>query len=97
MADTVTQQVDLAQFNRLIHDLIHGGMKRNTFQTWELDLMLDLESCRIRNAARDEVLRRYQRAVQKRFAAGVLEMLTVSAFVAAERAHRRRPKAAPEP
>jgi hypothetical protein len=55
----------LAQFNRLIHELLRGNLTRNTFRPWEVDLLLDIEACALREASRRETLRRYQRAVQR--------------------------------
>ena len=34
----------LALFNRLLQELISGTFRRNSFQTWEIELLLDLES-----------------------------------------------------
>ena len=55
----------LAQFNRLIQEVLRGNMTRNTFRPWEVELLLDIEGCGLRDAARRETLRRYQRAVQR--------------------------------
>jgi len=40
-------------------------MHRNTFRPWEIDLLLDIESCNLREASKRETLRRYQKAVQR--------------------------------
>ena len=55
----------LLQFNRLMRELLRGKINRNTFQPWEVEILLDIENCRIRESARENVLRRYQRAVQR--------------------------------
>jgi hypothetical protein len=55
----------LAQFNRLIQELLRGNLNRNTFRPWEVELLLDIEACGLRDASRRETLRRYQRAVQR--------------------------------
>jgi hypothetical protein len=55
----------LAQFNRLIQDLLRGTLKRNTFRPWEIELLLDIQDCNLREKNRREILRRYQRAVQR--------------------------------
>lgn len=87
------QNVELGQFNRVIQELIQGGIKRSSFQRWELEFLLDLELCRIRKSSRAEVLRRYQRAVQKRISAGEPGFPKLSAFVETERARRSKPVA----
>jgi len=57
----------LAQFNRLIQELLRGSMNRNTFRPWEVELLLDIEACHLRDSSRRETLRRYQRAVYMLF------------------------------
>ena len=37
----------LAQFNRLMQELISGTFRRNSFRPWEIELLLDLESCEL--------------------------------------------------
>jgi hypothetical protein len=60
----------LAQFNRLIQELLRGNLTRNTFRPWEVELLLDIEACGLRDTSRRETLRRYQRAVQRRMEKG---------------------------
>ena len=60
----------LAQFNRLIQELLRGSMNRNTFRPWEVELLLDIEACNLRDSSRRETLRRYQRAVQRHMEKG---------------------------
>ena len=55
----------LAQFNRLMQEVLRGNMHRTTFRPWEVELLLDIESCGLMDSSRRETLRRYQRAVQR--------------------------------
>jgi len=59
----------LSQFNRLIQELLRGNMNRNTFRPWEIELLLDIEACNLRDSSKREILRRYQRAVQRQILA----------------------------
>jgi hypothetical protein len=59
---------EMTSFNRLIQELISGAVQRNTFTQWELELLLDLQTSRMRKSSRPEILRRYLRAVQQHFA-----------------------------
>lgn len=52
----------------LIHDLIGGTIRRNTFTPLELDLLLDVQASQMRKSAKQEMLRRYLRTVQQQFA-----------------------------
>jgi hypothetical protein len=59
------------------------------FTQWELDLLLDLQTCSIRKCARADVLRRYLKAVQQHFAEdNTSSLLRLSAFVEQESHHR---------
>ena len=89
MTEGLIENVEIGQFNRLIQEIIQSSLKRSTFQTWELELLLDLESCRIRRSAREDLLRRYQRAVQKQLGgSGNGAISRISDFLANERGKR---------
>ena len=53
------------RFNRLMQELIRGNMNRNTFHPWEIEILLDIEACQLREPVKRETLRRYQKAVQR--------------------------------
>ena len=63
--ETLDSEAILARFNKLVSDLLRGTMNRNTFQPWEIEILLDIEACNIREAVKRETLRRYQKAVQR--------------------------------
>ena len=71
----------LAQFNRLIQELLRGNMHRNTFRPWEIGLLLDIESCNLREAAKRETLKRYQKAVQRHMEKGARLPLKLSEYL----------------
>jgi hypothetical protein len=84
----------LAQFNRLIQELLRGNMHRNTFRPWEIELLLDIEACNLRDSSRREMLRRYQRAVQRHLEKGGKAPLKMSEYLESVRV-RRQVHAAP--
>jgi hypothetical protein len=86
-------EIMLAQFNRLIQELLRGGANRNTFRPWEVELLLDMESCDLKESRRKEILKRYQRAVQKQMERGAAKPLKLSEYLEAQRAKRERLKA----
>src|ERR1700739_4349963 len=77
-----------AQFNRLIQELLRGNMHRNTFRPWEIELLLDIESCNLREASKRETLRRYQKAVQRHMAKGARLPLKLSEYLEAVKLKR---------
>jgi hypothetical protein len=78
----------LAQFNRLIQELLRGNMHRNTFRPWEIELLLDIEGCSLRESARRDVLRRYQKAVQRHMEKGAPLPLKLSEYLEGVKAKR---------
>jgi hypothetical protein len=78
----------LAQFNRLIQELLRGNMHRNTFRPWEIQLLLDIESCNLRESAKRETLKRYQRAVQRQMEKGGRLPIKLSEYLESVKAKR---------
>lgn len=71
----------LPQFNKLITELLRGKLHRNTFQPWEIDILLDIEGCQLRDSNRRETLRRYQKAANKHLEKGGLSLLKLSDYL----------------
>jgi len=78
----------LAQFNRLMNELLRGQLIRNTFRQWEIALLLDIQTCDLRDGQKRETLRRYQRAVQRQMEKGSRDPMKLSEYLAANRAKR---------
>jgi len=79
--EEVSPEETLAQFNRLIRELVRGQINRNTFRPWEVELLLDVESCNLRESSRDSTLRRYQKAVQRQLERGATKPMRLSEFL----------------
>ena len=71
----------LSQFNRLIRELLRGQINRNTFRPWEVELLLDVESCGLREASKASTLRRYQKAVQRQMERGATAPVKLSEYL----------------
>lgn len=78
----------LAQFNRLMNELLKGKLVRNTFRPWEIEILLDIQNCDLRDGQKRETLRRYQRAVQRQMEKGAGGPMKLSEYLAANRAKR---------
>lgn len=72
----------LVQFNRLITELLRGRMQRNVFQPWEIEILLDIEACHVRESSRRETLRRYQKAANRYVERGGRSLLKLSDYLA---------------
>ncbi len=77
----LSSEVVSSRFNRLLQDLLHGKLKRNCFQQWEVDLLLDIESCEMGPGAKRQVLKRYQRAVTRQLEKGAEKPFKLSEYL----------------
>ena len=60
----------LSRFNRLIGELLRGAIVRNTFQPWEVEILMDMDTCGLEPRKRQEILRQYQKAVTRQMETG---------------------------
>jgi hypothetical protein len=78
------------QFNKLIQDLLRGTISRNSFRPWEVELLLDIEDCNLRESNRREILRRYQKAVARHVDRGATSLLKLSEYLERNRVRREK-------
>jgi|HubBroStandDraft_4_1064222.scaffolds.fasta_scaffold529116_2 hypothetical protein len=81
LVETLNSEARLNRFNRLMQELIRGNMSRNTFQPWEIEILLDIDACQIREPVKRETLRRYQKAVQRSMERGAATPLRLSEYL----------------
>jgi len=81
MPELTNRDAILAQFNRLLRELLGEGLHRHTFRPWEIEILLDIESCDLKGPQRGTILRRYQRAVQRMMEQGARMPLRFAAFM----------------
>lgn len=94
--DLVALELMLNRFNRLMAEVLRGAVTRNSFQPWEVEILLDMENCELRPRRRLEVLRQYQKAVQRQMETGPGPPMKLSQYLErrANRAARRSQSAA---
>ena len=80
--DLVERELMLNRFIRLMGELMRGAITRNVFRPWEMDLLLDIESCPLDRRRRREILRQYQRAVERQLDTGRGPPMKLSVFLA---------------
>ena len=74
-----------------MQELIRGNMNRNTFQPWEIEILLDIEACQIREPVKRETLRRYQKAVQRAMEKGAPTPLRLSEYLSGKKGASAEP------
>jgi len=81
MTERMEPHEQLPQFNKLITELLRGKLQRNTFQAWEIEILLDIEACNLRDSNRRETLRRYQKAANRHLEKGGTHLLKLSEYL----------------
>jgi hypothetical protein len=89
--DLVERELMLNRFNRLMGELMRGAIVRNVFQPWEIELLLDIENCPLERRRRLEILRQYQKAVERQLDTGPGPPMKLSHFLAMRAAAKQRP------
>jgi hypothetical protein len=82
----------LPRFNQLISDVESGATNRNSFRPWEVELLVDMQTCQL-GSDRKRVLRRYQKAVQRSLEQGAARPLKLSEYLTRSRRDRHAPAA----
>jgi len=79
--DLIQLELMLNRFRRLIGELMRGVIVRTSFQPWEVSILLDMETCEVDPNRRMDVLRQYQRAVEKQMETGPGPPMRLSEFL----------------
>jgi hypothetical protein len=92
--ELIELEVMLNRFNRLISEVMRGALARNSFQAWEVEILVDLENCQLDRRRRLEILRQYQRAVERQMAVGPGPPMKLSEFLTIRARRREQPEIA---
>jgi hypothetical protein len=79
--DLEHRELQLNRFRRLIGELQRGATNRNCFAVWEVDLLLDFDTCKLPARRRQEILQQYQRAVERQMETGPGPPIKLSHFL----------------
>jgi hypothetical protein len=79
--DVIAVELMLNRFNRLMTEILRGAIVRTTFQPWEVELLLDMQTCQVEPRRRQELLRQYQRAVERQLEMGTGPPMKLSQFL----------------
>ena len=91
LVETLDSEARLNRFNRLMQELIRGSMNRNTFHPWEIEILLDIEACQMKEPVKRETLRRYQKAVQRAMEKGAPTPLRLSEYLGGKKGAAAQP------
>ncbi|HXS93302.1 MAG TPA: hypothetical protein VN736_01790 [Candidatus Limnocylindrales bacterium] len=76
------------RFRRLLRELMNGETSRNCFQAWEVELLVDVQNCDLPARRRTELLRQYERAVDRQLQRGPGPPMRLSEFLVMRAARR---------
>jgi hypothetical protein len=87
--DLIDRELMFSRFQRLITEVIRGSTTRNVFQTWEIEILLDIDTCEIHPNRRIAALRQYLTAVAHQLETEQGPPMKLSEFL--QRRKTRRP------
>ena len=82
--DPSNWELTLNRFHRLIREILQGETRRTVFQPWEVEILVDIEECRLEQRRRARVLRGYLRAVERQLELGPGPPMKLSKFLEIE-------------
>jgi hypothetical protein len=85
--DIVELELMRNRFLRFMGDLRRGTM-RNTFESWEVELLLDLQTCELEPRRRRQLLKQYERAVERQMDTGPGPPMKLSEYLQSRRTRR---------
>lgn len=80
--DPAAAEYLLSRFRRLITEVRGGVARRNNFEAWEIDILLDLLQYRLSRSRWARIFQRYQRAMERQLEETGALPLTLSQFLA---------------
>lgn len=80
--DPIQLELMLNRFRRLLGELQSGKTHRNQFEPWEIEILVDLESCRVSRRQWIAILRQYEKAVERQIEGGNGPPMKLSEFLA---------------
>ena len=80
--DVIQVELMLNRFRRLVGELQSGTINRNNFAPWEIEILLDLESCHVTSRRWTETLRQYEKTVERQIEGGAGPPMKLSEYLA---------------
>ncbi len=88
--DIIALELMLNRFRKLMSEILRGAIVRSTFQPWEVEILVDLDAINLEPRRRNEILRQYQRAVERQLEVGPGPPMKLSEFLQLRMTRRPR-------
>ena len=72
----------LCRFRRLMAEVQAGAIRRNHFEPWEIEILVDFQNCHLSRRRWARALERYRKAVERQLERGCGPPLKPSQFLA---------------
>jgi hypothetical protein len=80
--DLIELELMLNRFKKLLREVLRGAVARNTFQPWEIEILLDMQHCPVDRRRRMDILQQYEHAVERQMTTGPGPPMKLSQFLA---------------
>ena len=80
--DLIQLELMFNRFRRLVAELRSGVVRRNHFQPWEIEILIDLENCHLDPRRWGDTLRQYEKAVERQIESGSGPPMKLSEYLA---------------
>lgn len=90
LAGSTRSTMLLRQFNALMQELLKGQLNRNSFRLWEAEILVDILTCDTPGPSMSNLLRRYQRTVQRQLTRGAQSPMRFSDYLESTSARHHR-------
>ena len=87
--DLIERELMFNRFHRLLAEVIRCETSRTVFQPWEVEILMDIEACKLVPKEKTATLRQYLRAVERQMGKGPGSPMKLSEFL--QRRRTRRP------
>jgi hypothetical protein len=71
----------LNRFNRLMSELARGVVGRSGFEPWEVEILMDIKSCKLEPRRRSHIICQYRQAVERQLETGPGPPMKLSHFL----------------
>ena len=82
MEDIIQAELMLCRFRRLMAEVQSGVIRRNNFEPWEIEILLDLQGFHLSRRRWARILQRYKKAVERQLENGCGPPIMPSQFLA---------------
>jgi hypothetical protein len=79
--ELVAREIMLNRFRRLLTEIQRGAITRSNFQPWEVEFLIDMESCHLEPSRKARVLKQYRKAVERQLEYGPGPPIKLSEFL----------------